>query len=96
MPTAPLQTVSVSSTSYPGTPQVSLEFEPDQYTFYDVSSTTGEDVYVSFDGSTNHGRLRAGTPLAALNWETKCKKVWFKQVTAGGAISVDVMAGTRV
>lgn len=95
MPTAATQVVSVSTTTYPTDPQYSVGFEPDQFTFYNQSVTDGEDVYVSFDGVENHGILRGNTPLAALNWETKSRKVWFKQRTAGSAIAVDVMCGTR-
>lgn len=96
MAVAPQQIVSVASTTYPTDPQVSLPFEPDHFTFFDRSTTDGEDVLVSFDGVTNHGTLYANTPLAALNWTTKQRKVWFKQRAAGGAISVLVMAGTVI
>ena len=95
MAVAPQQVVSVAAATYPTDPQVNVPFEPDQFTFFNQAAA-GSDVVISFDGVTDHGTLYGDTPLAALNWSTKQRKVWFRQRVAGAAISALVMAGTVI
>lgn len=95
MPIQPLTAISVATDAYPTDPQVDLGFEPDFYSFFNESTTAADVVQFSFDGAITHGKLVPGTPLAAMSWETKRRMVWFRLATAGAAVAVSVMAGSR-
>ena len=88
-------THTVNSTSYPAaaSPQVSLDWETDQITVLNESSTASDIVYVSFDGTNNAGKLIPGI-AQSLTWLfTKRQKVYLK-LDSAGSVSVTVMAGT--
>lgn len=95
MSVAPMQSLSIAVDAYPTNPQTVLGFEPDSYTFFDESAVAGDVICVSFDGVTDHGKMVPGTALAAITWETKMREVWFRRQTAGAAVAVTVMAGSR-
>ena len=88
-------THTVASTSYPvaASAQVSLAWETDQITVLNESSTASDIVFVSFDGTTNAGKLIPGI-AQSLTWLfTKRQKVFLK-LNSAGSVSVTVMAGT--
>lgn len=86
-------THTVASTSYPSTAQVVLEWETDQITVLNESSTASDVVFVSFDGRANAGKLIPGI-AQSLTWLfTKRQKVYLK-LNSAGSVSVTVMAGT--
>lgn len=90
-----LQTISVSSTSYPAStsPQVDIGWEPDSILFVNRSSTATDLVYFSFDGVTNHGILIPGT-IPAIEWRAKRKKIWLKLDAGAATTDVNIMANT--
>ena len=96
MPIATMETVAVVQATYTTVATKTLGFEPDSWTLFNESATASDVVMLSFDGVNDHGKLVPGTPIAALNWETKRPKVWLR--LESGAVSVDVclMAGSRV
>lgn len=95
MPIQPLTTLSIDDDAYPDDSQVELGFEPDFYSFFNESTTAADVIQFSFDGQITHGKLVPGTPIAAMSWETKGRRVWFRRATAGAAVAVSVMAGSR-
>lgn len=89
-----LSTVSVTSTSYPGTAQVSYAWEPDSIMFVVASTTATDLIYVSFDGVNDAGVLRP-TLTGAIAWNSKRTSVWLRLGPAAtNPTSVDVMAST--
>ena len=57
------------------------------------SSTSGEIIQFSFDGTTTHGELDPDQPTAALAYNTRREyRVYFKLKTAGSAVTVHVEA----
>ena len=93
MSAANLQTVSVSSDSYPTDPQVSLGFEPDSTLFLNRSSTATDIVYISVDGANDTALLIPGL-MPALEYRTKYKKYWLRRDAAASTTTVNVMANT--
>lgn len=90
-----LQTVSVSSASYPAatSPQVDIGWEPDSILLVNRSSTSTDIVYFSFDGREDHGLLIPGT-IPAIEWKGKRKRVWLRRDSGAATTSVNVMANT--
>lgn len=85
-------TYTVNATTY-GNPKLTLDWETDQITVLNESSTAADVVYVSFDGTTNAGKLIPGI-CQSLTWLfTKRQKVFLK-LNSAGSVSVTVMAGT--
>lgn len=90
-----LQTVSVSSATYPAvaSPQVDIGWEPDSILLLNRSATATDIVYYSFDGSSDHGILIPGT-LPAIEIRGKRKKIWLRRDSGAATTSVNVMANT--
>lgn len=86
-------TYAVNATTY-GNPKLTLDWETDQITVLNESSTAADVVYVSFDGTTNAGKLIPGI-CQSLTWLfTKRQKVYLKLASGVGPVNVTVMAGT--
>lgn len=93
---APIVEVSLSSATYPSTAQLGTPtgLLYDQITLALLSTTAGDNVYISFDGVTDHGKLIAGT-IQGLTYTQKRRQVFLRLQTAPGPVSVVVMAGTN-
>lgn len=92
MPVAPLQELSISVTSYPTDPQVSLGFEPDAVTLEALTTTAAEKVYVSLDGTNTHYVLTPTFVPSLVLRNKSAKRLWLK--VASGTVAVAVMADT--
>lgn len=71
-------------------PSLDADFTPDYWVLTPIS---GGDVYYSFDGINNHGRVKS-TFTIALILESKAEKIWLKQVA--GAATVGIAVATRI
>jgi len=89
-----LTTVSVTATTYPTTPQVSLGWEPDSILIAVTNTTATNLIYVSFDGVKDDGLLRPGI-TQAIAWQSKRPNIWLRLGPAAvNPTAVDVMAST--
>lgn len=93
MSAANLQTISVTSDTYPNDPQVSMAFEPDSTLFLNRSATAADIVYISVDGTNDTAILIPGL-MPALEYRTKYKKYWLRIDSGASTTSVNVMANT--
>ncbi len=65
--------------AFPGTPQVTIPFEPKRIQF--VNEDTTDDAFVSFDGSTEDLRLVPGSPVTLE--QRGLKRIWLKRGAVG-------------
>ena len=63
-------------------PDITADFLVECWCF-DVDGAAGDEVFVSFDGSTVHGYCKKGVQLQSLCLEVPHKKVWLKGTCAG-------------
>lgn len=71
--------VDVSGTAaYPSTPQVVIPFEPTQIGV--VNEDGSDDVYVSFDGVSDHAHVFGGDGVTVFQ---RVKQVWLRRGAAG-------------
>jgi len=83
-----MQTANVSGLSaYPASPQVTIPFDPTGVLIVNEHAT--EVVFISFDGTNNHGKLIPGT-MSAVEWKYRGRKVWIKPTSSGTASPVNV------
>lgn len=95
MPAMPMQSITVSATSFASSPDISLDFEPTEWLIVNLNTTAGDDVAFSFDGVNTHGKVMPATPIAGVSYKFRAKKIWFKDTSATGAAPVVlVMAST--
>lgn len=83
----------MSSATYGTDPDVSVDVTIGQPRFNFTVECAGGDAKVdlSFDGSTDEGRLASGSPLESVEWEKKGgRKVWFRKVAGTDPIVVRV------
>ena len=92
MADAALQTITVTSGTYGNDPDVEFGFETDSILVLNRSSTSTDEILVSFDGVEDHGTTVPGL-LPAISWTAKRKAVWLRRASAGSS-NVQVMAGT--
>ncbi len=66
--------------AYPAEPQMDLEFNPRSVNVINMDQAVADDVFVSFDGDEDHGRLQGG---ASLEFRSPTKKVWLRRGAVG-------------
>lgn len=66
--------------AYPNDPQLLLDFEPRSIAVINMDQSINDDVFVSFDGSDDHGRLLGG---ASLEYRSPTRKVFLKRGAVG-------------
>lgn len=72
-------------------PSVTIPFVPDQT---HVRASGSNDVFISFDGVTDHGKLLASDAIGRY-FIGKRSKVWARSATVGaGTAKIDVSAET--
>jgi hypothetical protein len=87
--------VDVSGTSsYPGTPQVTIPFIPRTIMVMNMDVQSSVDsADVSLDGTNTIATLTPGTPSAGIVLEQKALNVWLRRTAAGTApTNVQVIA----
>lgn len=73
--------VDVSGTAaYPGTPQVVVPFEPIQIAVVNQGPNSGDDIFLSFDGVTDHAQIFGGDGVTFFQ---RVKKVWLRRGAVG-------------
>lgn len=66
---------------------ITADFPVGKWTF-SVDGATGDEIRVSFDGSTVHGYLKVGAGSGDLVLRTPCRSVWVKKGTAAGTLKL--------
>lgn len=95
MPAMPQVTITVSNISYDrAVPDVSLDFEPTEWLIVNRSSSPSDIVEFSFDGVDSHGSVIPGSPIAAVSYRIRAKKLWLIDV-GGGNPTVTIMANSE-
>lgn len=88
--------VSVTDTTYPATPQITVPFVPQEIAVVVLDSTATNTVEVSFDGAAMHARLvptqLGGFAFAFDGILGTTRGVWFQ---APNTVSVQVIATPR-
>ena len=72
--------------AYPTAPQVSCDFEPDEWAFR--NKCVDRDMYVSFDGIHDDLEMTPNEPDEAKTVRSKARKVWFRCSAVGGTAPV--------
>lgn len=97
MPAMPLAIVDVTAqAAYPAAPQVTCDFTPDSWLVAYEDDSAGFDIYFSFDGVEDHGRIRKGQ-IPAIEWLTRATELWLRVDAAGVGVpnsKAVVMAGS--
>jgi hypothetical protein len=73
--------------SFPTPADVTADFNVGRWVF-SIDGAAGDEVRVSFDGTTVHGYLKAGAGSGDLILHTSARKVWIKKGTAAGTLKV--------
>ena len=89
MPNYALTVDLAATATYPTTPQLSLEWTPDNWDFRNKCNDAV--MYASFDGVNDDVELVPNEPNEAMSRRTHCKKVWLRAV-AGGTAPVTLRA----
>ncbi len=66
--------------AYPNDPQLVLEFEPRSIAIINMDQAIGDDIFVSFDGGVDHGRVKGG---GSLEFRSPTRKVWLRRGAVG-------------
>lgn len=88
--------VSVTDTTYPATPQITVPFVPQEIAVVVLDSTAANTVDVSFDGTNRHARF-VPTQLGGFSFRFDgilgtTQGVWFQ---SPNTVSVQVIATPR-
>lgn len=70
--------VSVASTSYGSSPDLELDWLPNQWLFQNLEGAVTDVVYVSFDGVNDHGAVIPTIGGGTLMLPTKSKRIWLR------------------
>lgn len=72
------------------TPSATIPFLPDQT---NIRASGGNDIFVSFDGVSDHAKILASNPSGQY-FVGKRSKVWVRKAAGAGSTLVDVTAET--
>ncbi len=79
---------AITSASYLGAPELEASAEPKSVLIINHNSAIADDVFVSFDGGTDHGRIAGG---ANIKFGSAGRKVFLRK-GSGGDPTVQVIS----
>lgn len=87
------QVITVSDTSFPGTPQSIFGIKY-QTSFSLLNKSSTITVEYSLDGINLHGELVPNTPSAGIVFDNRaCSAVWFRVSSSSAQVRVEAWAG---